>query len=270
MLSWSVPSSGGSVSASSIEYRVTGTTVWLSGGEESGAQTFTLSGLQASTSYDFVTTATNNIGSGPISAGTDDCHLGRYSGTRDHRAPSRSATSSPPVWSVPGLLRPGADQRSSIRFSPEWLDKAPGYRGKWPVRDYGRTWQSDPGHILQYPDNRFEQQRFGVAIGGRHSTNRIINRVGHQHCLATCSDRQLHAWNGLYSRECSGDAWHGPNPIRLLDISHFPANFLDGRSPREFKSLGSICGYSSKCRFVVQHGRRAPTAVVQQSIPHHL
>jgi hypothetical protein len=67
-LSWSGPASGGVVSAYSIQYRVTGTTAWLSGGQESGAQSFTLNGLQASTSYDFVIAATNNIGSGPISA----------------------------------------------------------------------------------------------------------------------------------------------------------------------------------------------------------
>lgn len=67
-LSWSAPTSGGVASVYSIQYRVTGTTPWLVGGETSGSQSFTLGGLQVATSYDFTIVATNNIGSGPMSA----------------------------------------------------------------------------------------------------------------------------------------------------------------------------------------------------------
>jgi hypothetical protein len=67
-LSWSAPTSGGVVSAYSVQYRVTGTAPWLPGGQTSGSQNLTLSGLAAATSYDLTIVAVNNIGSGPISA----------------------------------------------------------------------------------------------------------------------------------------------------------------------------------------------------------
>jgi hypothetical protein len=67
-LSWSAPSSGGTASVYSIEYRVTGSTPWLLAGQTNGPRNFTISGLQPTTSYDFTVSAANNIGSGPASA----------------------------------------------------------------------------------------------------------------------------------------------------------------------------------------------------------
>jgi hypothetical protein len=66
-LSWSAPTSGGSVSMYSVQFRVTGTTPWLSAGQTNGSPTISIGGLQATTSYDFTVTAANNIGTGPTS-----------------------------------------------------------------------------------------------------------------------------------------------------------------------------------------------------------
>ena len=68
ILSWSAPTSGGAISGYLVQYRVTGTTPWLLAGQISNSQSFTATGLQVATSYDFAITATNNIGTGPISA----------------------------------------------------------------------------------------------------------------------------------------------------------------------------------------------------------
>jgi hypothetical protein len=66
-ISWSAPTSGGTVSIYSVQYRVTGSTPWLVAGQTSGALSLAVSSLQASTSYDFSVGTTNNIGDGPIS-----------------------------------------------------------------------------------------------------------------------------------------------------------------------------------------------------------
>jgi hypothetical protein len=67
-LSWSAPTSGGTPSMYSIQNRITGTTPWLIAGQSSGTQSFAIYGLQATTSYDFVVSASNNIGIGPNSS----------------------------------------------------------------------------------------------------------------------------------------------------------------------------------------------------------
>jgi hypothetical protein len=67
-LSWSAPNSGGTVLLYSIQYRITGTIPWLTASPIDRSQTFTIGGLHATTSYDFTVTATNNIGTGPISS----------------------------------------------------------------------------------------------------------------------------------------------------------------------------------------------------------
>jgi hypothetical protein len=67
-LSWSAPTSGGATTVYSVQYRITGTTLWLLAGQNSGPLTFTASGLQTATSYDFAISGTNNIGTGPISS----------------------------------------------------------------------------------------------------------------------------------------------------------------------------------------------------------
>jgi hypothetical protein len=66
-LSWSAPTSGGDVSMYSVQYRVAGTTPWLIAGLSNGSQVFAINALQASTSYNITVSATNNVGTGPLS-----------------------------------------------------------------------------------------------------------------------------------------------------------------------------------------------------------
>jgi hypothetical protein len=51
----------------SVQYRITGTTQWLIAGLSNGSQEFAINALQASTSYDVTVSATNNVGTGPLS-----------------------------------------------------------------------------------------------------------------------------------------------------------------------------------------------------------
>jgi len=67
-VSWSAPTSGGAVTSYSLQYRVTGTTPWLLASQTNGGLNLSVSGLQASTSYDFTVGTVNNIGAGPISS----------------------------------------------------------------------------------------------------------------------------------------------------------------------------------------------------------
>jgi fibronectin type III domain protein len=66
-LSWSAPPSGGSVTAFSVQYRVTGSTAWLAAGLTNADQNFPIGGLEPSTSYDFTVIAVNNVGAGSAS-----------------------------------------------------------------------------------------------------------------------------------------------------------------------------------------------------------
>ena len=67
-LSWSAPISGGAASSYSIQDRVSGTTVWGSAGQTSGATSYAVAGLASGTSYDFTVSAVNSAGPGPSSA----------------------------------------------------------------------------------------------------------------------------------------------------------------------------------------------------------
>lgn len=66
-LSWAAPISGGSASAYVVQYRVGGTTIWTTASSEVAATNYSVTGLQASTAYEFSVLATNAAGMGPIS-----------------------------------------------------------------------------------------------------------------------------------------------------------------------------------------------------------
>jgi hypothetical protein len=66
-LSWSIPVSGGPATAYTVQYRIAGTTTWAVVGQNIGATSFTIQGLQSATSYDFTAVAANNVGTGPAS-----------------------------------------------------------------------------------------------------------------------------------------------------------------------------------------------------------
>jgi hypothetical protein len=67
-IAWSAPTSGGAVSAYSVQYRVTGAAPWLLAETTNGALNLSVTGLQVLTSYDFTVGTTNNVGSGPTSS----------------------------------------------------------------------------------------------------------------------------------------------------------------------------------------------------------
>jgi hypothetical protein len=67
-VSWSAPTSGGAVSAYSVDYRVSGTTPWTLAGQTGVATNFAVGGLKPATSYDFSIYAANAIGNGPVSS----------------------------------------------------------------------------------------------------------------------------------------------------------------------------------------------------------
>jgi len=67
-LSWSAPGSGGSASGYTLNYRVTGTGAWAAAVTGMSGLGFAVTGLSASTGYDFEVIATNASGSGPASA----------------------------------------------------------------------------------------------------------------------------------------------------------------------------------------------------------
>jgi hypothetical protein len=60
--------SGGGVSVYSVQYRITGTTPWLTAGQSDGSPQLTIDGLQPTTSYDFTVSGANNLGTGPVSS----------------------------------------------------------------------------------------------------------------------------------------------------------------------------------------------------------
>ena len=67
-LNWSAPSSGGAVSSYSVQYRDTGTTTWSTFATGVTATNASVTGLAASTAYDFRVYAVNGGGSGPLSS----------------------------------------------------------------------------------------------------------------------------------------------------------------------------------------------------------
>ncbi len=66
-LTWSSPESGGAPSSYAVQYRVTGTTPWYSGGSGLTSTSYAATGLSSGTSYDFEVFAVNALGSGPAS-----------------------------------------------------------------------------------------------------------------------------------------------------------------------------------------------------------
>ena len=67
-LAWSPPTSGGTVSSYSVQYRVSGTTSWSTAASGLTALSFTATGLSPATNYDFEVVAVNAAGPGPASA----------------------------------------------------------------------------------------------------------------------------------------------------------------------------------------------------------
>jgi hypothetical protein len=67
-LSWSAPSSGGTPTAYTVNYQVTGAGSWTSATTSASGSPFTVTGLSASTSYEFEVIATNSGGSGAASS----------------------------------------------------------------------------------------------------------------------------------------------------------------------------------------------------------
>ncbi len=66
-LTWSTPSTGGSPTSYTVQYRVSGTGTWTTVSAPSGSTGATVVGLSPTTSYDFAVAAINSSGSGPIS-----------------------------------------------------------------------------------------------------------------------------------------------------------------------------------------------------------
>ncbi len=67
-LTWTAPASGGAVGTYTVNYRVTGTTPWLTASASVTVPSFSVTGLAASTSYEFEVIAVNSVGAGPASA----------------------------------------------------------------------------------------------------------------------------------------------------------------------------------------------------------
>jgi hypothetical protein len=68
VLNWSPPSTGGAVSGYTVQYRLSGTTTWSNSDAAGLATTFAITGLQASTAYDFSVIAGNAAGNAPASS----------------------------------------------------------------------------------------------------------------------------------------------------------------------------------------------------------
>ena len=67
-LSWSAPTTGGAPTSYTVQFRVTGTTSWATASGAVSGTTFMLTGLAASTSYDYQVFGVNAGGAGPASS----------------------------------------------------------------------------------------------------------------------------------------------------------------------------------------------------------
>lgn len=67
-LTWSPPSTGGTPSGYIVQFRVTGSTSWLTAAAMNTTTSLTITGLASSTEYDVIVTAANSAGSGTPSA----------------------------------------------------------------------------------------------------------------------------------------------------------------------------------------------------------
>lgn len=104
-LAWSPPSTGGAVSEYTLQYRLNGTTAWSYSSPAGMATTFTITGLQPSTAYDFSVVAGNAAGNAPAS-GTVTGITGAANGTAPAQViglTASGATSSAVTltWSAP-------------------------------------------------------------------------------------------------------------------------------------------------------------------------
>lgn len=105
VLSWSASSAGGAVSAYTIQYRLSGTAAWSNSIAVGMAMTYAITGLQASTAYDFAVIAGNMAGNAPVSdvmTGT----TGAASGTAPGQVMGLAATNATSnaitlTWSAP-------------------------------------------------------------------------------------------------------------------------------------------------------------------------
>lgn len=68
MLTWSAPTTGGTPSSYTVQFRVSGTTSWSTASSAVSGLSFTLTGLAAATSYDFHAFGVNSGGAGTASA----------------------------------------------------------------------------------------------------------------------------------------------------------------------------------------------------------
>jgi len=104
-LSWTAPGSGGTPTAYTVNYRVTGSGPWSSATTSASASPYTVTGLSASTSYDFEVIATNSGGSGTassaVTASTDAA--GAAPGAPTNLAAGAATSSTMTLtWSAPG------------------------------------------------------------------------------------------------------------------------------------------------------------------------
>jgi hypothetical protein len=66
-LGWMAPTSGGAVTSYSVQYQIAGATVWTMANSAVTGTSYTVSGLQVSTAYEFEVFAANSSGAGPAS-----------------------------------------------------------------------------------------------------------------------------------------------------------------------------------------------------------
>jgi hypothetical protein len=106
-LSWTAPVSGGAVATYTVQYRLSGSSTWSIATASDVATSYTLSGLQASTAYDFSVFAINAAGSGAVSTVVTGSTVaagsvapGQVAGLS---AGSSSAGSIVLTWSAPSL-----------------------------------------------------------------------------------------------------------------------------------------------------------------------
>jgi len=101
-LSWTAPSSGGSVSSYTAQYRVTGTSIWSTASGSVTGTSFTVTGLAAATGYDFQVFGVNAAGVGAAStiatATTQASPPGQVTGLA---AGSSTANTVPLSWTAP-------------------------------------------------------------------------------------------------------------------------------------------------------------------------
>ena len=133
VLSWSPPASGGAVSTYIIRYRVAGSAPWLQAGQNNGSDTFTISGLQAATTYEFSVVSSNNVGTGPASS--------TFTAATLAGAPPPSAPTAVTVTSI-----------TANGMTVSWAAPADGgtdmtYAVQYRVSGQS-TWNSVPGNIL--------------------------------------------------------------------------------------------------------------------------